>query len=220
VIGRIVLLVLVAGLLLRVEPTPATADAARTTSTYYLGRADPRACPSPMCGGIWLSAVNGAAAGCARPPGLECYVARFARGADEEQAARLEALVTAGGGLVRGRMVPAGIPGFPELRALRVEGAWRPASKRQPTGVFRRLRDNGVRCITTPCFSVTTTTLNTSRGATVSGVDLHSTAASAADVRRAQSLIATRSLLAAGRIVRAARGGRTFVASQLYLPAR
>ena len=218
--GRVVLLALVAGLLAQVHAMPATADAERTGSTYYLGRADPRMCPSPMCGGIWLKAVNGPAGGCARPPGLECYVAGFALGANEETEARLEALVTNGGGLVLGRLAPAEIQGFPELRALRVVGVWRPVSKRQPSGVFRRLRDNRIRCITEPCFSVTATTLNTGRRATVSGVDLRATGASAADVRRAQSRIATHSLLAAGRIVRSKAGGRTFVASQLYLPTR
>jgi hypothetical protein len=221
VTGRVILLALMAGLLAQVAAAHGSADAKGTAATYYLGRADPRACPSPMCGGIWLKAVNGVAGSCARPPRFECYVAGFTLGVpDEEKQARLEALVTNGGGLVQGRIVPAGIQGFPELRALRVVGAWRPAGKHQPTGVFRQLRDNGIRCITTPCFSVTATTLNTGRRVTVSGVDLRPSGASAADVRRGQTLIATRSLLAAGRIVSASRGGRTFVASRLYLPTR
>ena len=73
-----------------------------------------------------------------------------------------------------------------------------------------------MRCVTTPCFSIQAVALNRARAATVSDVDLSETRATAAQRRWAQKLLATRHLIAAGKIVRDAEGGRTFVATQLY----
>lgn len=218
--ARAVLLGLVACVLGQVQATPATAEAELKAPIHYLGDADERLCPSPMCGGIWLTAVNGASGNCSRPRGEECYVTglAFHAGVDDAKQARLSRLVAEGGGLVRGSMTHTN--GFPDLRALFVSGVWRPASARSPAGVVRRLHDNGVRCITTPCFSIGATALNAGRSTTVSAIDLGRAGASAEERRWAMSLIARRGLLAAGRIVRAPDGGRTFVASQIYLPAR
>jgi hypothetical protein len=165
--------------------------------------------------------VNGVSGNCSRPRGHECYATGLTReGASREAEGRWRAAVAEADGIVLGHMTNAGVDSFPDLRALRVAHVWRPASTREPTGVFRSLRDHGIRCVTTPCFSVTATVLNTARAATVSGIDLRRAGASAAERRWATRLVATRGLVAAGRIVRAPDGGRTFVASQIYLPAR
>jgi hypothetical protein len=137
----------------------------------------------------------------------------------DENHSTLAGLVVSGG-LVWGRIVPADIAGFPELRELQVVRAWRPASARPPTGVFRRLVDNRIRCVKAPCYSISAGALNTARGRTVSGVDLRRAGASAEERRWAIDLIERPGLIATGRIVRASDGGRTFVASQIYLPAR
>lgn len=218
--ARALLLTLLACLVAQIGAVPASGETRLRAPIHYFGREDPRLCPSPACGGIWLKAVNGAAANCGRPRGHECYVTGLTRvGADPVTEGRLRALVTEAGSLVLGNMTNADVQGFPDLRALRVAGVWRPASTRRPKGSVRLLRDNGVRCVTTPCFSVTATTLNTARATTLSAIDLRSTGASRAAMRRAERLVTGPGLRAAGTIARAADGGRTFVATQVYLPA-
>jgi hypothetical protein len=102
---------------------------------------------------------------------------------------------------------------------------WRPASARRPRGTFRSLLDNGVRCITHPCFSIQAVALNQERVANVSEVDVSATGASASERRWARTRMATRHLIAAGKVVRKpnagpAGTGRVFLASQIYFPAR
>jgi hypothetical protein len=218
-VRRALYLALLACVPAQIDAAPATAEAELRAPIYYLGRADPRLCPSPMCGGLWMKPVNGVAGNCRRPAGRECYVTGLVfpkPGPDERTRARLGSLVASGRGLVHGSMTAARIEGFPELRALNVHGVWRGATRRNPTGAVHRLLDNGVRCVTTPCFSIQAAPLGAGTAATVSNVDLSGTGASAAQRRWARKLLATRHLIAAGRIARDADGGRTFVATQLY----
>jgi hypothetical protein len=214
-VTRALALLLLAGALAQIGVGSANGETHLKAPVYYFGRADERLCPAPMCGGIWLSTANGASGNCSGARRDVCYVS----GLDEEHA-RFTRLVANDGGLVWGRVAPANISGFPQLRELRVVRVWRPASTRRREGVVRLLRDNGVRCITSPCFSIAAGALNTGRVKTVSGIDLRATGASAEERRWASSLVARRGLIAAGRIVRAPDGGRTFVATQIYLPAR
>jgi hypothetical protein len=219
---RFALAALLAAAVAQIGATPASGDAELRAPVYYLGRADARLCPSPVCGGIWLRAVNRAPSNCRRPLGQQCYVARleFADEVGDRARQRLTALVAGGRGLVLGFVTRGTVEGFPDLHVLRVVRAWRASSgSRQPRGVFRRLRDNGVRCVTTPCFSTRASALNVGSGIDVSGVELSATGAGAAERRWAQTLVATRELLAAGVVRRAHNEGRIFVASQIYFPA-
>jgi hypothetical protein len=201
-------------------------------SPYYLGRGDPRLCPSPQCGGLFIHLVNRSRTICGdglRRPA--CYVAAADLGRLGVSDARRSALmgsISAGRALVRGVLVRGRVPGFPQLDTLVVTEVWLASrSPQAPTGTFRRLHDNGVRCIAAPCFSTDALTLNPRRAssrATVSQVDLSRTGASPGAQRRALTLVARGDLIAAGTIVAVpnagpAGTGRALVASQLYTRA-
>lgn len=209
-------------------PTPAYSDTTLRAPNYYLGRADPRLCPSPACGGLWLTAVNGIRPGCRAPAGAECYVAssdlrHFP--ISEAERGRRAALITEGRAVAWGHIVRGDIAGFPDLDVLRVAGVWPASSSRnRPQGAFWYLRDRGLRCVTHPCFSIQATALNTGRVVHLSEIDLGPTGAPAGERRRARAQLERRGLIVAGRIVRVpgagpAGAGRTLVASQFYVMA-
>jgi hypothetical protein len=203
---------------------PAWGEPVGSPRPFVLARADPRLCPSPMCGGIWVKAVNAASTVCgdgARRS--ECYaasadVSRLPVGAKGREL--LRQAIAEGRAVARGRLVRGRVAGFPELDTLVVSEAW-PASSSpaRPAGVFRRLRDNRIRCVKAPCFWIGTTVLNSSRSSSVSSVDLSRVGAPAAEQRRALQQLSGRGLIAAGRIVRTADRGRAFVATQFYVRA-
>jgi hypothetical protein len=218
---------LLAGLVVLVAAEPAATDPPRSVSSYYLGRGDPRLCPSPFCGGVWVRLVNKELAPCGGG-GIarrECYVANvdLSRMPISEQArTNLAALVATGRALARGTIVAGRVEGFPELATLLVSEVW-PASSspRTPEGPFRLLRDNRVRCVTTPCFSIHATLLNVGSHANVSRIDLSRTRAPLPEKRCVVPRIGTVGLIATGRIAPdpnagPAGTGRVFVATQFY----
>ena len=220
----IVLLVIVATL---GGATRAEGDTPSSVSSYYVGRGDPRLCPSPLCGGVWVRLVNKNATSCGGQFAVrECYVAAVNVSrvrVSERLRARLAGLVGSGLALARGTIVRGRVPGFPELATLVASEIW-PASSAPgtPTGPFRVLRDNGVRCITAPCFSTHGTLLNSGRHTNVSGIDLSRLRTTNAERDHARERIATGELVAAGRIVREPDDGpagarRVLVATQFYV---
>ena len=226
-ISRGVTVVLLAVVAL-VGAASAAGDPPSKVSSYYLGREDPRACPSPMCGGVWIRLVNRPTTPCAPAPRSECYVAELDLSGlpvSEEARGRLGGLVAAGRALARGTIVTGRVEGFPDLATLIVSDVWSASSSpRKPEGAFRILRDNGVRCITYPCFSIHAARLNERASTDVSGVRLSTTGAPAAERRKAMARIATSGLIAAGGIVRETQAGpagtgSTVVATQFYVKA-
>lgn len=211
-------------------PSVATAGAGAPSlpvSPYYLARGDPRACPSPACGGLFLHLVNRSRTVCRdgmRRPA--CYVASAdlsKLGVSDSRRSQLVAAISAGRALVRGMVVRGRVPGFPQLDTLVVTEVW-PASRstQDPTGTFRRLRDNGIRCIAAPCFSTDALTLNPRRAGTrVTVSAVQASGSVEPELQRAAKLIAAGGVIAAGRIVAVPRAGpagtgRAFVISQLY----
>ena len=181
----------------------ASASSAATAGVYVV-RADPRACPSPLCGGYWVALANRSRTRChdglLRP---RCYVAE-ARGAPVPD-----------GALARGSLESSPYPGFGELGVLRVERAWAPMSSARPSGFFWSLRDTEIRCVRAPCFSFRVTRLNGTYAVRVSDLDL------GVPARRVElALRGGNGLPAAGRIVPMPDGGRLFRAMQVYLKAQ
>ena len=212
-----------AAVLLAGAPSGASEPTAGLRS-YYLARADPRLCPSPMCGGIWVELLNTSATTCSDGARQEaCYAASADLSrlrVDEKGRVQLQSLITEGRAVARGTLVRGLVEGFPELDTFVVSEVWTASSSLgRALGVFRRLRDNGVRCVTTPCFSIRAAILNTSRFENVSSVDLSRSGAPRVERRRALADIARPGVLAAGRVVRRSGGGRAFVATQFYLHA-
>ena len=181
-----------------------------------------------MCGGVWIRLVNRAETPCAGGARAECYVAELDLSTlrvSEETRARLGGLVSSGRALARGTVVTGRIEGFPDLATLVVSDVWTASSSpSKPVGVFRLLRDNGVRCIAAPCFSIHAARLNGPVHTNVSDVRLETTGAPAGERRKALGRIATSGLIAAGTIVSEpnagpAGPGSTFVATQFYVKA-
>jgi hypothetical protein len=204
-------------------PASGASESTGALTSYYLGRADPRLCPSPMCGGIWLKLLNMPATVCDDgAKQQECYAASTDLSrlrADEKRRVQIQQLITEGRAVARGKLVRGLVEGFPELDTFVVSEVWAASSSPgRAQGVFRRLRDSGIRCVTTPCFSTNAAVLNTRRVEKVSSVDLSRTGAPPAERRSALDDIA-RGLVAAGRILRRPGGRRAFVATQFYVRA-
>lgn len=197
--------------------TVARAAPEAPAATYYLVRPDPRLCPSPLCGGAWARRVNRPLARCADGTvARECYVAA-ATGVPEKLWS-----AHAGSVLVRGRIEPAGIEGFPGLGRLDAVAAWRPAGPLRPSGTTFRVVDTGIRCVTTPCYSLRADALETGRRRMLSDLDLAGVGAGAGDLRRAERALRGAGALVTGTARRVpdagpAGAGAVLTASQLWL---
>jgi len=173
---------------------------------------DLRLCASPLCGGVWVRRVNHSTTGCLDGTlAARCYAARVAG-----------VVPPLAGALVRGRLEPAGLDGFPRLAALRALASWRPvAASRAWRGALFRVRDTGLRCVTTPCFSLEARALESTRRVTLSSVGLSVLASQPAELARAQVALAREGVLVAGRVTVApkagpAGAGRELVVTQVW----
>lgn len=190
---------------------------APSAAAYWFVRPDLRMCPSPLCGGGWVRRVNQGSTRCADGQMRhECYVASTPGIPGKAWSGR------AGTVLGRGALGPARIDGFPGLGMLSVTAAWRPAGARPPRGVTYRVRDNGTRCVTTPCFSLTATALGTGRARTLSTLDLDPVGAAGADLGGVSRTLAGQGALVTGTIVAVpdagpAGTGRALRATQLWV---
>jgi hypothetical protein len=204
--GRLALAAVAGALLLATAAIPAPTPAG---STIYRVRPDPRMCPSPLCGGFWVTRVNRSTTVCGDGVArVSCYVAGIvpagAARSREDQ-------------LVRGRIVRTGERQTRPVDQLVATQAWLPATHDPAVGTVYLVRDTGIRCIRAPCLSLRAETVNTTRTTAVSGLDLSGAAAAPVLTRAAQAMLRTRGLLVAGSIRREADGGRTIVATQFFL---
>ncbi len=150
----------------RIPPSPAT---------YYLARADTRRCAFPMCGGIFVSAVNQTTTRC--PQGTdeaECYISdvdfSMFEGPSDGESTVLDSM-----GLefettpvvLQGTMYPS-ILGFGTFR---VQMAWIAKNALPITGSFYGTRFNGVVCVVAPCPSYDQELLNRGNVASFHGFD-------------------------------------------------
>jgi hypothetical protein len=146
---------------------PATVpDSLASTSSFYSFRRDLRKCASPRCGGFFVKLVNQSRTRCADNRSQpECYVASIEWGGqtepDNDRA------------LLRATMRRQG-----QFGVLRVTEVWKAASDNQPSGMFFRVRDRGVRCIAAPCPTHHEARLNSTVSRNIAGVDLSGVGAS------------------------------------------
>jgi uncharacterized protein DUF6748 len=192
---------------------PAAGGAPVVGSSQYLVQPDPRACPSPRCGGYWVTLANHSLTRCSdRFLRARCYVAT----ALDEHRQELPGGIPAGS-LVQGELVPWSHEGFGDLGALLAADIRVPSGQKTPALVYR-VRDLGIRCVRTPCFLLRAVRVNTSFRVTISELGLGQLTAK--DRKRAKNALSTtRELFASGNIVRTENGGRTLVISRIYLKA-
>jgi hypothetical protein len=157
--------------------TDGKADAAVDgTYTYYAIHTDLRRCSAPACGGWFLSRVNRSTTDCvdgSTKASCQIHVLDWSESGlvadlqtkltDAAQAAAVSGNSTA---LVRGRFSKThSNPRFV------ITEAWLAESSAPTDGVFARVKDAGIRCITTPCASLIEKGLNESRTANIAGLD-------------------------------------------------
>jgi hypothetical protein len=196
------------------------------TATYYRITPDPRACPSPICGGWWVRRVNRddtvCGDGAAAP---QCYAASIDLSElelTEQRRLTLEQAVSTGTTLVRGRLVrkPTSQPPLKELDTFVATEVWLRAGAAATPGVVYRVEDNGIRCVRAPCFWLHVSVLNTTRHRNASTVALAPSKASPTSIRRALAALDDTGVMVEGRVVAGEpRGDRTLRATAFWLRA-
>lgn len=128
--------------------------------SYFTLRRDVRRCAAPLCGGFFIRRVNRLTTVCADGQrASECYVAELdfgALGLSEEQATSVRN--SAEDALLRGT-IGSFSSAFGELGRLDVSEVWLGHAGVEPRGAFVRVKDTGLRCITTPCPSLSASLL-------------------------------------------------------------
>ncbi len=186
------------------------ADSRAENSTYYLLSPDAAMCPT--CGsGVIAKRVN-------RSWLVVAELDLAAVELDPEELTRFQEAVLRGSALVRGDIVPNAAAVYP-FYVLHVSEVWLPATQNAAAGRFFRVRDNGIVCITTPCFSLHRAPLNAWWHAELSSLDLLGVGADAAALLAAQQALFTSSLMVSGRVQRSADGGVELSANQFFLRA-
>ncbi|TAN66229.1 MAG: hypothetical protein EPN17_14235 [Methylobacter sp.] len=181
---------------------------------YYTFRPDLRKCLSPLCGGFFVKAVNQTLTRCANGSRqAECYVASLnnRKNFDINSAALLQGLIK-----------PKIYGEFGNLGIFAVKAAFSSSTDTVGAGLFVGLENNGIVCITTPCFSADQYLLNRSKIRAISGIDLGKVGASDLLLNEALSIMAKGEVLIASGVniqtEEVAGKGITFVADQFYLP--
>ena len=161
----------------RVESDSALGDA----YTYYELTADLRRCPSPLCGGWFLTRLNRPTTRCVDGrPAATCYAPVLdwsgANLSGDQQsklldAAREDATSSGVHAIVRGEFAPTNTTPQPGLGRFVITEAWVAEGDAMPQGEFVRVRDNGLRCFAAPCPDLTETTLNTPRSTDIAALD-------------------------------------------------
>ncbi len=192
------------------------------SQAFFTIRPDLRACPSPHCGGFFVKAVNRRLTTCVDGRWApECYVANIdwdALGGDLQ----IQASVV----VVEGSLQVVKFEGFGRFGELVVKNAWGSATDNAPRGFYMRLADNGIRCITAPCFSTDAHVLNWRFNFTLSGFDLGGIGATDEQLEQATRAFSAGDLLVSGRFKRRPVISRNegmveneVVATQMFLPA-
>ncbi len=193
--------------------------------TYYTLMPDARACSldaGPDCGtGFFVSRVNRSTTQCGRGvPQSQCKVAAIdwagtampasvAQGYEDELRAGKPLLV-------RGDIVPSADD---RSLSVAVTEVWVASQPEWVDGVFTLVKDNGVRCITAPCPSLTEQKLNSSLSANITGVDFEASGADPKLVDRAQSAMYSDGVIVVGYRDYDARGGKVRTANKFFTKA-
>jgi len=149
--------------------------------TYFAIYKDLRKCAAPSCGGFDLHRLNRTTTVCHNGTnGWSCYVPELdwsASNLSSDLQAGLVDGATRGAStlgalaIVRGRFAAQNFAGFGNLGRFIVTEAWVAENDAVSEGVFVKVHDNGVRCITAPCPTIEEKALNTSRWANIHGLD-------------------------------------------------
>ena len=189
---------------------------------FFTARPDFRRCISPLCGGYFVKKVNKRRTECADGTlQKECYVAELDFGTPLVSGAL--GLGNQTPFLLFGKIRPRVFENFGNLGKFVAKSAYRSATTTTAKGRFMGLEDLGFVCVTAPCFNIEGEVLNRNRAVAFSSIDLNSVGASAQQIDEANKILSnSRTLFASGRVTTEdglpGGTGRTFVATQFYLP--
>lgn len=192
-------------------------------SGFYTARPDFRKCAFPFCGGYFIRAVNQRFMQCADGSiQRECYIAELIYGTGPVEASYSVGNETPL--LVRGHQGKKDYGSKVPMGVFYADAAYRSATQVTATQSFYGIENNGILCITTPCFSYDSALLNTERSLSLSEVNLETSGATPRDIELAQQLLANGQVLYAAGVNRKYKGfagtGVAFIAQQFYLPLK
>lgn len=194
-------------------------------SGVFTARPDFRKCLAPVCGGYFVKLVNKKLTQCANGRlQEECYVASIAYGNDAIGSAA-QSFSNRTPFLLIGAIVPKHYDRVGNLGVFIAKEAYRSATQNTAVGNFYGVTNNGIMCITTPCFSYDEVLLNSNnRLAKLSDVNLEMSGALPDDIAQAQQLLANGGTLYAAGKNQKYQGfagiGVRLVAQQFYLPIK
>lgn len=205
---------------------PAPTDRLAAPVFYVVAtRPDLRKCAAPLCGGWFVRALNQATLRCADgSQQAECHVFQIdaaALGWGDAERQAFEAEFGAGRAIARARLTQQDAGGL-AADTLGLVEAWAAQAGKPAKGTAYAVRDNGIRCITSPCNSYAETVLNIEWiRRNVAGVDLAASGAPAERVQAGEAALATSGVLATGshKTIQGPAGrGQVLVATEFYLP--
>lgn len=196
-------------------------DEAFNPKGFFTARPDFRKCVSPLCGGYFIKKVNRYLTRCADGSRQkECYVAELVlpENTDRPNLGFGDTL------LLKGKVVAKDFDGFGNLGAFVSNEAYLSVSESETRGRFIGLENNGLVCITSPCFSYDKYYLNRRFVTAVSSFNLDQAGANIDEIEHAMQLLADGEVLLASGFNRHTKGlagrGIQFVATQFYLPIK
>ena len=192
--------------------------------TYYVvTRIDPRMCPSPLCGGVYVKQVNRMRTRCADGSvANDCYVPILdwsSLSLSDEEIRQVEDDFRQMHLIARGELRIVESP-FGPLPGLVAMDAWRGVTGNEPISLVYGLRPSGIVCITSPCPELDAVRLNQNKHGLIHAVDLTASGADAEQIWKGLvALYQGPGLLVAGprtRIRGPAGKGIEIVASEFY----
>ncbi len=190
-------------------------DSSFQPSGYFSFRPDWRKCVSPLCGGIFVKAVNQKLTRCVNGQlQAECYVASIKSNFPDFDLSAVR--------LLQGEIKSKVYKGFGNLGIFVIKAGFQAATTAADGKVFVGIENNGIVCITTPCFSADQYSLNSKKIRTISDIDLTPVNAPDTLLSQANDLIANQGVLLASGVNQQTEGvagkGLAFVATQFYVP--
>lgn len=186
---------------------------------YYLARQDYRKCAAPLCGGIFIKPVNNGRLICHDGRvSSECYI-----GTPDWSKLGFNPFAELNSSNLNGQLLLQGEVDYSvELGRFLARDALAPTGKARTKGTYFGVENNGLMCISSPCFSFDEYTLNSKRVQKISDINLTRTGASEKDIQKAYELMAERNTVVIVGHNQRYRGfsgiGVRLVATQFYLP--
>ena len=191
--------------------------------TYFTVTPDLRACSfDARCGGFFVARANRATTQCGRGAAMSrCYVDHidWAGTAMPASVAKSyeDRLRNGESMILKGDLSPDALDRGSQLAATEI---WVPGSATGTLdGVFVLAKDNGIRCITTPCPSTSETRLNSNRSANIDEIDFSASGATDEEINLASGQLFSDGVIVVGDRFYPTKRSKGRTASQFFTRA-